>query len=93
MSLALDHTANAYLAITLSQSSALFSDPAGLAQHPAVQYVGQVGQLQDVQLVSVPRAQWVEAEADVMGWLKARDGVVNVQVQSPPRARAKRDEF
>lgn len=86
----LNHDANTYLAVTVAPSSAFASEPAGLAQHPAVEYVGMVGQLQDVQLLSVPKAQWGDVEADVLGWLKAREGVLNVQVQSPPRTRAKR---
>lgn len=90
MPLALDHDAHAYIAVTLVPTSTFHVEPRGLAQHPAVDYVGQVGELQDVQLVSVPKAQWPEVEADVLGWLKAREGVVHVQVQSAPKMRARR---
>jgi hypothetical protein len=87
----LNFDANAYISVTLDPSAASFGSPATLAAgHNAVEYVGPVGQLADVQLVSVPKDQWPAAQADVLGWLKSRPGVVHVEVQGPPRTRAKR---
>jgi hypothetical protein len=87
---ALDFDANTYISVTLDPALAPLTSPEALGQHDAVQYVGSVGQLADVQLVSVPKAEWSEVQEDVLGWLKSRPGVVHVEVQSPPRTRAKR---
>jgi hypothetical protein len=87
---ALNHDANAYLAVTLAPSSPYLTQPTRLADHAAVNYVGPVGELSDVQLVAVPKAQWGMVETDVLGWLKGREGVAGVQVQAPPGQRAKR---
>jgi hypothetical protein len=87
---ALDYDANTYISVTLDPSAPSFGSPDALGQHAAVEYVGPVGQLADVQLVSVPKSDWQDAQADVLGWLRARPGVVHVEVQAPPRMRAKR---
>jgi hypothetical protein len=88
--IALDYAINNYISVTLSPRSSLRSSPDRLAQHPAVSYVGLVGELQDVQLVSVPKADWAEKEADVLEWLKARDGVIQVNIHSDQKTRARR---
>lgn len=86
-----DHGANVYLAVTISPNSPLFQHPEQLAVHPALTHVGQVGELRDVQLLSVPRENWSGAQNDVMSSLNGVDGVKRVDVQDPPRMRAKRD--
>jgi hypothetical protein len=87
---ALDFDANTYISVTLDPSSASFGSPNVLASHDAIQYVGPVGQLADVQLLSVTKTEWPAVQADVLGWLKNKPGVVHVEVQAPPRTRAKR---
>ncbi|KAF7791052.1 hypothetical protein EIP86_002012 [Pleurotus ostreatoroseus] len=65
-----------------------------LASHPAVAYVGHVGELQDVRLLSVPKERWGQAQADILANLNSINGVKGVEVQQPPRTRVKRgDEF
>jgi hypothetical protein len=87
----LDFGAHTYIAVTLDRAAGAQLEPRDLAAaHGRAAYVGPVGELADVQLVSVPRDAGPDAEADVLGWLKARSGVVHVEVQAPPRTRAKR---
>ena len=87
-----DHNANVYLTVTVSQSSPLYQNPNLLACHSALTHVGQVGQLRDVQLLSVPRGDWDHVQGDVFSALNSLQGVRRVDVQDPPRLRAKRDE-
>ncbi|RDB19502.1 hypothetical protein Hypma_013608 [Hypsizygus marmoreus] len=93
MSLSLNYDMNTYLAVTLSSASPFFGAPAQLAMvHPAVAHVGQVGQLQDVQLFSVPNFEWERVSEDVLEKLSKAEGVGRVDVQKLA-ARAKRDEL
>ncbi|KAJ7585164.1 hypothetical protein C8J56DRAFT_950045 [Mycena floridula] len=87
----MDHTANIYIAVTLSSTSPYFSDPGALVS-PPMKHEGQVGQLKEVQLVSVPKSEWDEKSEDILSFLKAKDGVSNVEVQVL-KQRAKRDEL
>jgi hypothetical protein len=93
MSAALDHVANQYIAVTLTPAV----DPGQLAArcHPTLNHVGNVGQLADVQLFSIPKAEWGRDQDKVLASLKAQEGVTGVNVQDPPRQRVKRggDEF
>lgn len=82
-----------YLAVTLARSSPFYSNPSGLSiPYSAVNHVGNVGQLPDVQLFSVPKAEWDSRQQDILSFLKGSEGVQRVDVQSP-KARSKRDEF
>ncbi|KDQ59795.1 hypothetical protein JAAARDRAFT_633082 [Jaapia argillacea MUCL 33604] len=91
--LQLDFASNTYLAVTLSRSSPYYQSPAGLATHPSVTHIGPVGALPDVQLFSVPNGEWVtDGDAVVRSLDLRREGVVRVDLQSPPRARAKRGD-
>jgi hypothetical protein len=73
---------NTYLAVTLSPSSPFLQQPAALAQvHPAVAHVGQVGQMEDVQLFSVAKFEWERASGDVLNKLENSEGVRRVDVQ------------
>ncbi|KAM5542094.1 hypothetical protein V8D89_004404 [Ganoderma adspersum] len=49
---------NVLITVTLSSTSALYSSPDGLLVHPLLTRLGRVGELQDVQALSVPREEW-----------------------------------
>ena len=79
----LDHNANTYLAITLSPSSPYLLDPSSLAKaHPLAIHVGQVGEMKDVQLISVPKQQWDSAQNNILQYLNGQEGIRGVDVQS-----------
>jgi len=84
---------NIYLAVTLARASPFYANPSGLsASHSAVNHVGNVGQLPDVQLFSVPKVVWDSRQQDILSFLKGSEGVQRVDVQSP-KTRSKRDEL
>ncbi|GJE88110.1 hypothetical protein PsYK624_041930 [Phanerochaete sordida] len=83
----LDHAQNVYLTVTTSPS---FANPQSLAIHPSVSYLGNVGALPDVQLLSVPRESWESVRESVMSTLSRMDGVRRVDMEQPPKTRAKR---
>ncbi|KAG9127446.1 hypothetical protein FRC07_013763 [Ceratobasidium sp. 392] len=95
----LDYTAFTYLAVTLSPQSPLFTNPNALAtrtsesiQEASVQHVGRVGELDDVQLFSVPKNVWDGPggeSARILEAIKAQEGVKGVDVQIP-KSRLKR---
>ncbi|KAF5387089.1 hypothetical protein D9615_002051 [Tricholomella constricta] len=90
MALNLNYDLNTYLAVTLSSASPFFREPAQLAAvHPAVAHVGQAGQLEDVQVFSVPKFEWQRVSEDVLEKLSKADGVGRVVVQKV-EARSKR---
>jgi hypothetical protein len=95
MSLSLNYDLNAYVAVILSPSSPFFQQPAALAQvHPAVAYVAQVGDMEDVQLYSVAKFEWEKVAEDVLNKVGKSEGVVSVDVQKPAqRARRGNDEL
>ncbi|ESK94208.1 hypothetical protein Moror_8318 [Moniliophthora roreri MCA 2997] len=78
----LDYSQNTYLAITLSSSN-----PSNIVSlHPALTHVGQVGQLKDVQMFSVPKTVWESNIGDeikgILEGQKGRDeGVIRIDVQ------------
>lgn len=94
-SLSLNYDLNTYLAVTIPASSPFFQHPAALAQvHPAVAHVGQVGEMQDVQLFSVAKFEWEKVGADVLRKLGKSEGVGRVDVQEPEqRVRRGVDEL
>jgi len=80
---ALDHKANVYIAVSIQEGSQKLSDPSLLTTvHPALAYVGPVGQLGDVQLVSVARDVWEDSMEEILRRLNAEDDVQRVDVQS-----------
>jgi len=84
---------NIYLAVVLARSSPFYTNPSGLsASHFTVNHVGNVGQLPDVQLFSVPKVEWDSRKQDILDFLKGSEGVQRVEVQSP-KMRSKRDEL
>ncbi|KAF8644584.1 hypothetical protein AX16_008382 [Volvariella volvacea WC 439] len=91
----LDYSSNAYLVVTLSSTSPFFSAPSTLASlHPSLSFVGQVGQLSDVQIVSVPQAHWEQDGNAIVASLRSGEGVVSVNLQQPKhRIRRRGDEL
>lgn len=90
-----DYTAHVYLAVYISKLSDLKNNPSFLSSaHPSVTYLGQVGALDDVQLVTVPRADWEGNMNEMLGGLKSLPGVTRVEVQeAKQRAKRSKDEF
>lgn len=86
-----DHAQNVYLTVTVSPSSTVFANPQSLAVDPAITYVGTVGQLPDVKMLSIPRDSWGGIQANVLDTLKGMDGVRRVDIEQPPRMRSKRN--
>lgn len=84
------HDESVLLTITLSPTSALYANPDGLAVHPLIKRLGRAGELQDVQVLSVPRQSWPRVEGEVVDALNALPGVLRVDVQERPKLRAKR---
>ncbi|KIJ96047.1 hypothetical protein K443DRAFT_682592 [Laccaria amethystina LaAM-08-1] len=86
----LDYDHYTYLAVTLSTAAHIRFQPSSLsAVHPSLVYNGQVGELQDVQLFAVPKADWDQVGEDILVALKAKQGVLGVDVQVP-KQRVKR---
>ncbi|KAI0657164.1 hypothetical protein C8Q70DRAFT_1046398 [Cubamyces menziesii] len=88
--LAQNHEENVFLTVTLSPTSALYNDPDGLAIHPLITRLGRIGELQDVQVLSVPRASWPQMQGSLLDALNGLPGVLRVDVQERPKMRAKR---
>ncbi|KAF8343791.1 uncharacterized protein EI90DRAFT_3027121 [Cantharellus anzutake] len=95
MSSARDHDASIYLAVYVSRSSDIKRDPSSLScAHPSVTFVSQVGALEDVQLVSVPKPDWEGNRNEILGQLQTFPGVVRVEVQeAKQRAKRSNDEL
>jgi len=82
MALNLNHNLHTYVAVTLSPNSPFLNTPSSLSTlHPLITHVGQVGSLDDVQLVSVPKEDWNNIGEEVLAKLKAEEGVQSVSVQ------------
>ena len=95
MALNLNYDSNTYFTVTLLSNSPFFSEPAQLAMvHPAVTHVGQVGQMQDVQIFSVPKLEWDSVSKDVLEKFSKAHGVGRVDVQKvEARSRRRGDEL
>lgn len=83
---------NVYLAVTVSPTSRFMANPEQLAAHLSLTHLGTVGQLQDVQLLSAPRAGWPHVQGEILALLNNLDGVKHVDVQDPPRQRVRRGD-
>ena len=88
--LAQQHADNVFITVTLSPTSALYTNPDDLVVHPLITRLGRVGSLQDVQLLGVPRDSWAHAQREVLDALNALKGVLRVDVQDLPKLRTKR---
>jgi hypothetical protein len=85
---ALDYNTHVYLAVTLSTTSPYIHAPSALENvHPSIAHMGQVGQMQDVQLLRVSKQNWNGMQDEILGSL--RQEVIRVDVQEP-RTRVKR---
>lgn len=84
----LDYSNYVYLAVTFSSASPS-TGSAMTSIHPALSCVGQVGQLKDVQLYSIPKTDWQHVNMEIMQAVKESDGVLRVDIQQP-QLRAKR---
>jgi hypothetical protein len=96
MALPTDYTQNKYIAVIFKRDSAYIHDPSTLittsvARSNGMDYVGQVGQLREAHLYSIPLSNW--GTFDIEG-LRKVDGISSAEVQEP-KMRAKRggDEF
>jgi hypothetical protein len=85
----MDHSANTYLAVHLKSGSPYIHSPTSLAlAHPPLIHVGKVGQLDDVQLFSIPKEKWVHGGEELLAAVRGDAGVQTVDVQAPkPRAK------
>ncbi|KAL4254442.1 hypothetical protein ABKN59_003652 [Abortiporus biennis] len=84
----LNYSENVYLTVTVSPE--LAQQPSGLLIHPSLTTLGQVGELRDVQFVSVPKAKWDNIHNEVISSLQELAGVSRVEVLDPPKQRVKR---
>ena len=92
----LNHQLNTYLTVTLQPSSDFISQPSLLHRaHPSLAFAGQVGELEDVKLFSVPKADWEQqgVKEDIFTKLLGESGVQSVEIVAEPTKRGKRDEF
>ncbi|KAK7677059.1 hypothetical protein QCA50_019957 [Cerrena zonata] len=86
----MDFSANTYLTVIVTSGSTVANNPTILAVHPSMVHQGKVGELSDIQLVSVPRNLWDESKDNILQSLHALNGVRRVEVQDSPRTRLKR---
>ena len=95
MSAPLDYSANVYLAISLTANSVYLNKPVSIPSYPYLSYLGNVGQLADVKLVSVPKDDWQNIGEDILAYLRAdKDNIARVDVQMPATRRKRgRDEL
>ncbi|THH14264.1 hypothetical protein EW146_g6048 [Bondarzewia mesenterica] len=90
-----NYSTHTYLTITFNPSSPYLSDPGSLSSvHPALAHIGQVGELRDIHIYSVPNDEWNKADGTIRDALRAKqaEGVLRVDVQTP-KGRTKRDEL
>ncbi|KAF8874823.1 hypothetical protein CPB85DRAFT_1236192 [Mucidula mucida] len=89
----MDNDAYTYVAVTLDGDGAYINAPHILATiHPSLSHVGQVGALDNVQLLSVAKLDWDDYGEEVLARLREAPGVVRVDVQEL-KQRSKRDEL
>jgi len=92
----LNYQLNTYLTVTLQPASNLITQPSLLNRaHSSLVFTGQVGELEDVKLFSVPKAEWDQegVKEDIFAKLLGESGVQSVEILAEPSKRSKRDEF
>ncbi|KAI5118089.1 hypothetical protein M0805_007739 [Coniferiporia weirii] len=89
----MDYNANVYVAVSLTPSSIYSNTPISLSAYPSVAYAGNVGELSDVKLLSIPKDEWPSNGEDILRILKAdTENVARVDVQQP-MSRKKRGGY
>lgn len=82
--LAPNYGENVYIAVTLTPNSAYMYSPIVLPDYPSVMHVGNVGELQNVKLLSVPKNDWLAIRSDVLRMLCGdKTNIEDVEVQVP----------
>jgi hypothetical protein len=83
----LDYDANTYLAVTISDAR----NPSTLQSiHPAVTYIGQVGQLRDIHRLCVAKQDWEQKQEEITETLM-QAGIIRIDVEKLQQ-RAKRTD-
>lgn len=84
-----------FVAVYLSQSSQYIQNPSSLqSRHPSITHKGKVGELADVQLVSVAKANWESSQQQILNSLQSAPGVTRVEVQQlKTRTKRVKDEY
>jgi hypothetical protein len=91
-----NHQLTTYLTVTLEPHSPYSTQPSLLSYaHPSLTFIGQVGELEDVQLFSVPKANWEQegVKDDIFAKLLGNQSVKRVDVLPEPVKRHKRGKF
>jgi hypothetical protein len=86
---------NVEIAVYLAPTSQYMQQPGALSSmHKFISYQGKVGELQDVHLVSVTKANWDSSQQEILGALRGAPGVIRVEAQQQKqRSKRKMDEF
>ncbi|KAK7438464.1 hypothetical protein VKT23_018077 [Stygiomarasmius scandens] len=88
-----DYEHNVYIAVTLDPTSSLFSNPSVLSNiHSALMYVGPVGKLKDVHLVSFGKEEWNEHVEEIIQLIKGCEGINKVDVQEVKHLTKRNDD-
>lgn len=93
MSLPVDYSQNKYLAVTFKRDASYIATPETLALQPALNelvYVGQIGQLRDAHLYSIPLSKWDEFD---LSRLREVQGVTYVSIQEPKMRMKRTDDL
>lgn len=86
-----DHASNTYLTVYVRHSSSYFADPLSVTTiHPALTFVGPVGVMKHVLVLSVPKLEWSHVSDDVLALLRSQADIERVDVLDAPKTRAKR---
>ncbi|KAJ3486340.1 hypothetical protein NLI96_g4317 [Meripilus lineatus] len=96
--MSLDWYNRVYLTLTFAQYSPYFMNPSSIGvgiESLNVRHEGQVGEVKDVQLVSVSKSDWAASQTEILTMLSNLAGISRVEIQEPPRQRLWRrsDEF
>ncbi|THH02547.1 hypothetical protein EW145_g6733 [Phellinidium pouzarii] len=88
-----DYNANVYVAVELTPSSLYSNTPISLAAYPSLSHAGNVGELTDVKLLSIPKNEWQGIGEDILQILREdTENVLRVYVQEQ-RSRKKRGDL
>lgn len=93
--MAIGQNDDVFVAVYLSPSSQYIQKPADLqARHSSIKHKGNVGELADVQLISVTKSDWESSQQQILGALQSAPGVTRVEVQQlKQRTKRVMDEY